>query len=41
MRQWKEEEATIEKILAWLQDGKDVRKGTWTTKEVSYVSPFR
>jgi ribosome-binding ATPase YchF (GTP1/OBG family) len=35
MRQWKEEEATIEKILAWLKDGKDVRKGTWAPKEVS------
>ena len=35
MRQWKEEEATIEKILAWLNDGKDVRKGIWTPKEVS------
>jgi obg-like ATPase 1 len=41
MRQWKEEEATIEKILAWLKDGKDVRKGNWTTKEVSYFFPFR
>ncbi len=35
MRQWKEEEATIEKILAWLKDGKDVRKNSWTPKEVS------
>ena len=34
MKQWKAEEATIEKILAWLKDGKDVRKGTWTPKEV-------
>jgi len=31
----REEEATIEKILAWLKDGKDVRKGNWTPKEVS------
>lgn len=36
MRQWKEEEATIEKILAWLKDGKDVRKGNWAPKEVCY-----
>jgi len=34
MRQWKEEEATIEKVLAWLKDGKDVRKGNWGPKEV-------
>lgn len=30
----REEEATIEKILAWLKDGKDIRKGTWNPKEV-------
>lgn len=30
----REEEATIEKILAWIKDGKDVRKGDWTPKEV-------
>jgi obg-like ATPase 1 len=30
----KEEEATMEKVLAWLKDGKDVRKGNWTSKEV-------
>jgi len=31
----REEEATIEKILAFLKSGKDVRKGVWTPKEVS------
>ena len=43
----KEEEAIMEKVLAWLQDGKDVRKGNWGTKEVSLtkfsyfdLSPF-
>ena len=34
MRKLKEEQATVEKILAWLKDGKDVRKGDWSTKEV-------
>lgn len=29
------EQDIIEKILAWLQDGKDIRKGIWTPKEVS------
>lgn len=28
------EQEIIEKILAWLQDGKEVRKGNWTPKEV-------
>lgn len=31
----REDEATIEKVLAWLKEGKDVRKGDWTPKEVS------
>ena len=35
MKKLKEEEATVEKILAWLQDGKDVRKENWGPKEVS------
>ena len=34
MKKLKEEEATVEKILALLQDGGDVRKGNWSPKEV-------
>lgn len=34
MKKLKEEEATVGKILQWLQDGKDVRKGDWSPKEV-------
>lgn len=34
MKKLKEEEATVEKILAWLQSGKDVRKENWAPKEV-------
>jgi obg-like ATPase 1 len=40
MKQWKAEEATIEKILAWLKDGKDVRKGNWAPKEVEVINPL-
>ncbi|KAI1846613.1 hypothetical protein JX265_009083 [Neoarthrinium moseri] len=36
----KEEQDTIEKILAWLNDGKDVRKGTWAPKEVEVINPL-
>jgi obg-like ATPase 1 len=36
MKKLKEEEATVAKILQWLQDGKDVRKGDWTPKEVEF-----
>ena len=35
MKKLKEEEATVEKVLAWLKDGKDVRKENWAPKEVS------
>ena len=35
MKKLKEEQATVEKILAMLKDGKDVRKGDWAPKEVS------
>ncbi|KAI1402100.1 putative GTP-binding protein [Hypoxylon fuscum] len=38
LKRAKEEEATIEKILAWLKDGKDVRKGAWTPKEVEVIN---
>jgi obg-like ATPase 1 len=34
MKKLKEEEACVEKVLKLLQDGGDVRKGDWTTKEV-------
>lgn len=34
MRKLKEEQATVEKILDMLKNGKDVRRGNWTPKEV-------
>jgi hypothetical protein len=37
MKKLKEEQATVEKILAMLKDGKDVRKGNWSPKEVCGV----
>lgn len=37
LKKAKIEQDMIEKILAWLQDGKDVRKGVWTPKEVRTV----
>ena len=37
MKKLKEEEATVEKVLAWLKDGKDVRKENWAPKEVSLI----
>lgn len=40
MKKLKEEEATVEKILSWLNDGKDVRKENWTSKEVEVINPL-
>ncbi|KAH3979793.1 hypothetical protein HBH98_173910 [Parastagonospora nodorum] len=40
MKKLKEEQATVEKILAMLKDGKDVRKGDWTPKEVEVINPL-
>lgn len=34
MKKLREEQATVEKILAMLNEGKDVRKGDWGPKEV-------
>jgi hypothetical protein len=34
MKKLKEEEACVEKVLALLQGGGDVRKGDWSAKEV-------
>ncbi|KAI9840076.1 MAG: Obg-like ATPase [Sarea resinae] len=40
MKKLKEEQATVEKILAMLNDGKDVRKGNWSPKEVEVINPL-
>lgn len=40
MKKLKEEQATVEKILAMLKDGKDVRKGSWGPKEVEVINPL-
>lgn len=39
MKKLKEEEATVAKILEWLKEGKDVRKGDWSPKEVCSLFP--
>jgi len=36
----RQEQESIEKILAWLNDGKDVRKGNWSPKEVEVINPL-
>ena len=36
----RQEQEIIEKVLAWLNDGKDIRKGTWGPKEVRQTHFF-
>ncbi|KAI1268726.1 P-loop containing nucleoside triphosphate hydrolase protein [Xylariaceae sp. FL1019] len=38
MKNAREDEATIEKVLAWLKQGNDVRKGNWTVREVGVIN---
>jgi len=40
MKKLKEEQATVEKILEMLKEGKDVRKGNWAPKEVEVINPL-
>lgn len=35
-----QEQATIEKILEYLQSGKDIRKGNWAPKEVDFYLQY-
>lgn len=34
----KDEFATIQKVLKWVEEGKDVRKGAWTNKEIDHIN---
>ncbi|TGZ77516.1 hypothetical protein EX30DRAFT_344030 [Ascodesmis nigricans] len=38
MKKMKEKQAIVESVLAWLNDGKDVRKKNWSAKEVEVVN---
>ncbi|KAL2372650.1 GTP-binding protein YchF [Blastomyces gilchristii SLH14081] len=40
IKKLKEEEATVGRILEWLKEGKDIRKGDWTPKEVEVINPL-
>lgn len=40
VKKLKEEEATIEKVIAMLKEGKDVRHGDWSPKEVEHINPM-
>jgi len=38
MKKLKGEEAMVSKVLQWLKDGNDVRKGNWAPKEVEVIN---
>ncbi|RDW76352.1 YchF/Obg family ATPase [Aspergillus mulundensis] len=40
MKKLKEEEATTAKVLEFLQEGKNVRHGDWSPKEVEVINPL-
>lgn len=40
MKKLREEEATVARVLEWLQEGHDVRKGDWGPKEVCSFHSF-
>jgi obg-like ATPase 1 len=39
---WQEESDTVDKVLAWLNEGKDVRNGMeqWTTKDIAFLHDY-
>jgi obg-like ATPase 1 len=41
-KEWQEENASVEKILAWLRAGKEIRNGMdqWTTKDVHFLNEY-
>jgi len=41
-KKWEEEQACMEKILAWLNDGKDVKNGMdqWSTSDIEYLNDY-
>merc|ERR1719263_24445 len=42
LKKWEEEQACMEKIIAWLEEGKDVKNGmdVWTTKDIEYLNDY-
>ena len=40
MKKLREEEATVAKVLQYLQDGNDIRRGDWSPKEVCICFPY-
>jgi len=43
LKKWEEELACMEKVIAWLQEGKDVKNGMgeWNTKDIEYLNDYQ
>jgi obg-like ATPase 1 len=42
LKAWEEENASMAKFMAWLQDGKDIRNGldVWTNKDIEFLNDY-
>jgi len=42
LKKWEEEQQCMEKIVAWLETGKDVKQGmeNWTPKDIEYLNDY-
>jgi obg-like ATPase 1 len=42
LKEWEAEKAAMEKFIAWMEEGKDIRNGMdeWTTKDVEYLNDY-
>ena len=40
-KEQKEEMEAAEKVLAWLQEGKDIRFGDWSAREIEWLNEMQ
>merc|ERR550537_1051908 len=42
LKKWEEEDQCMDKIIAWLEEGKDVKNGmdVWTTKDIEFLNDY-
>jgi len=43
LKAWEEEKASMDKFLAWLESGKDIRNGLseWSTKDIDFLNEYQ
>lgn len=42
LKKWEEEDACMDKLIAWMEEGNDVKNGMdqWTTKDIEYLNDY-